>query len=66
MNHGYDDMEIDDLDIMQALNTIKQVCIRNTCCECPFGNDPGTKCNIRSDFPNHWEIKEHKIWRAFK
>ena len=66
MNHGYDDMEINEMDIMLALHTIKQVCVRNTCCECPFGNDPGTKCNIRSDFPNHWEIKEHVIWRAFK
>lgn len=67
MNHGYDDMEIDDLDIMLALHTIKQVCVRNVCTECPFSNNSGSICCIiQNGYPDKWEIKEHEIWRAFK
>ena len=63
---NYNDMEIDDLDIMLALHTIKQVCVRTMCEECPFGDDTATKCHIKEKEPALWNLKEYKIWRAFK
>ena len=58
--------EIDRMDIIKALQVIKCVCQNNICSECPFGDDPGTKCDIiQNGYPENWAIND-SFWRAFK
>lgn len=47
------------VDIINALNTIKEVCEENERCEqCPFGDSRG--CHIENSDPCDWKIATNK------
>lgn len=54
-------------EIINALKTIKEICTKNICSECPFLNIDTDICTFSKIDPCNWIINEEKqIWRAFK
>ena len=58
-------------EILNALNTLKHVCLANKdCSECPLHETDSTgtiKCGVRQTSPGSYRLKgEDSIWNAFK
>lgn len=56
--------------MLKALHIIKDTCKEvmddsERCIDCPFSNKHGF-CNIMSETPQWWNIKNKDNWRAFK
>ena len=63
MKHTHEEM-------LKALHIIKDTCKEvmddsERCLDCPFSNKQGF-CNIMSETPQWWNIKNKDNWRAFK
>lgn len=50
---------------LKAINTIREICIKNKKCDdCPFYGEKA-ECYITRR-PDKWRIKEREIWRVFE
>lgn len=50
-------------EITEMLYTIKEICEKNECEECPLGI--GSDCQICEHTPRYWDLGLPKVWRAF-
>lgn len=51
--------------IIKAIKVIREVCLKNSCERCPFGDDAGD-CRILEEVPEKWTVSGEQVWRALK
>ena len=54
-------------EVLEALKTIKQVCLVNRRCEgCPLYSLNNRACAVTNIAPNGWNIKSQTFWKVFE